>query len=268
MGEAKNIYFTCLNCQFFNGFPRHLPTVNFNRQLLYLAAWRCDLASLASFNYGCFQWTTLGSHRGRCTWARSTNHQRRWREPFPRWYHGLPATRHLSWARFGRLVLILHLYHNYTSCIASSSLDYVWLTCQHVINSFVRICFRRLRVLDTTVPVHGMDISTLPAAVFLWSTFICITVRRLLAISSDNSRVFTLIIPVSSRWRFLYCPYRSFFRVTFVVAVFLWCVNLLISQDDSSNESRLFHPTVNLVFDNSRFVWLTWLTLVLFVWLT
>jgi len=189
--------------------------------------------------------------RGWCAWARSTNHQRRWRGPFPRWYHGLPATRHLSWARFGRLVLILLLYHNYTSCIASSSLDFVWLTCQHVINSLVRICFRRLRVLDMTVPVRGMDISTLPAAVFLWSIFICITVRRLLAISSDNSRD-------NSRWRFLYCPFRSFFRVTFVVAVFLWCVNLLISQDDSSNESRLFHPTVNLVFDSSRlFVWLT-----------
>merc|ERR1712126_290065 len=51
MGEAKYIYFTCLNGQFFNGFPRHLPTANFNRQLLYLAAWRCDLASLASFSY-------------------------------------------------------------------------------------------------------------------------------------------------------------------------------------------------------------------------
>jgi len=72
-------------------------------------------------------------------------------------------------ARFGRLVLILHLYHNYTSCIASSSLDFVWLTCQHVINSLVRLCFRRLRVLDISVPVCGMDISTLPAAVFLWS---------------------------------------------------------------------------------------------------
>merc|ERR1712168_440404 len=87
--------------------------------------------------------------------------------PFPRWYHGLPATRHLSWARFGRLVLILHLYHNYTSCIASSSLDFVRLTCQHAIISLVRLCFRRLCVLDMTVPVRGMDISTLPAAVFL-----------------------------------------------------------------------------------------------------
>jgi len=123
---------------------------------------------------------------------------RRWRGPFPRWYHGLPATRHLSWARFGRLVLILLLYHNYTSCIASSSLDYVWLTCQHVINSLVRICFRRLHVLDMAVPVRGMDISTLPAAVFLWSIFICITVWWLLAISSDNSRVFTLTIFIPS----------------------------------------------------------------------
>merc|ERR1711931_598643 len=72
--------------------------------------------------------------------------------PFPRWYHGLPAARHLSWARFGRLVLILHLYHNYTSCIASSSLDYIWLTCQHVINSLVRICFQRLHGCSNMFP--------------------------------------------------------------------------------------------------------------------